>query len=566
MSIYMTDITANTIQEDPLPNTVRSYRQEIAPSISELLEFKKTIHFIVQLPSRILGSSSAKNVPDVYTNGAMITYAHDAFTNGEYFNTQSIDAGIVSLDSQYTFNYTHFFGTALTISSFNITSLQGVTIVSPAEGDTVYPYQSVPLIINIAGQGLFKLAAEIEIELSNGHTSSIFLQAVRSPYSWLFHAQWRDGLSYTRRFLTAVATSDNGTEFRKTLRHTPIRECEIPLTVTDVTQAYFSQILMKGMVSDSQSIPIYTDPSPVQATSLINTFKIYCETTLYRFQEGAYAAVVSPSLLGTTEYEMVEIASIDTDGLTLSYALGRTYPIGSVVYPLEECAIRPDGISFTAETRSIGEITLTATSKYGNTVLENPEYVPTIYNGCAVYPFVSNWGTGTEVQIVSGALLEDSGRGQKNYAGNTKAYSTWDVVTLFKTREEYWEALGFFNYIKGRGKKIFLEYPMDWLPLASVITDSSFWLSDDTFGLDIEGNIKYLFVSNGTEKEVVTIEDIYTSGSGGAVIDTTTPTISGITSIAQAIPVRLSEDDVVETWMTTGIVEISFSVVELPEV
>jgi len=141
----------------------------------------------------------------------------------------------------------------------------------------------------------------------------------------------------------------------------------------------------------------------------------------------------------------------------------------------------------------------------------------------------------------------------------------WNVTSFFTTRDEYWAALGFFNYLKGRGKPFFMAHPIDWLPLDNAINNHTFALTEDTFGPDIEGSLKYLYVSNGTDSEIVTVSDIYTSGAQGAVIETTTPSISTVTAIAQAVPVRLDSDEIVESWLTDGCVEIKFKVKELPE-
>jgi len=119
--------------------------------------------------------------------------------------------------------------------------------------------------------------------------------------------------------------------------------------------------------------------------------------------------------------------------------------------------------------------------------------------------------------------------------------------------------------LKGRGKPFFMAHPIDWLPLDNVIDNHTFALTEDTFGPDIDGTLKYLYVSNGTTSEIVKVENIYTSGIKGAVIETTTPSITTVTAIAQAVPVRLDSDEIVESWLTDGCVEIKFKVKELPE-
>jgi len=555
MALYSVNEAKKSIQDDPLFSW--AYRFRTIPNLVRLPAYvRQQFVPLVDITPRLFSKSGTPST-DAYSNGAMAT------KDLVYFNAKTLDSGIVSVEQVYNFKLCSFFAETQTIADIFVTPSQSVRVTTPVVGAIMKQHTSIPMSITIDEEGSAKIDADIIFTLSNGHRITFRVVAIRTPLGWLFTAQWKDGLEYTRRFLTSVESSDTGAEFRKILRNTPIREAVIPLVVDGVSQQYFAQLTLKATAETEQLIPIYSDEAVVTAPCVKTTYRVYCPTSTYRFKVSGFAVICKKSAIGTPLYELIQITTIHADGLTLRYPLGENYVKGDAVYPLEECVIRPDGLSLRAMTDRVSEATITATSKANSVSLENPTYSPSTYLGIPIYPFRTNWIDGTDIDIVSAAILEDSGRGHKNYMPNSRAYSTWNVSSFFSSRADYWKALGFFNYLRGRGKPFFMAYPLDWLPFESALDNHTFKLTDETFGLHIEDKIKYLYLSNGVTSEIVTVTDIYTSGTGGAVIVTTVPAITGVTSIAQAVPVRLSSDEITETWLTDGCVEIKFDVMEL---
>lgn len=559
MTIYASPEAVKSLQDDPL--VLLAYSFDNTGRLADQPDAVEKLSFIKDKLYRLFNTPEAVAFTG-YDEGLILTEGE----NNSYFIEYTLEPGIISISKDFSFYVTSLFDEDVTIDAFNVTAGDGVTVTSPSTGVTLYKNTSQEIVVNIEDQGKSIIDTTVEIVLSNGHSTTFYIQAIRTPLGWLFSVQWRDGLEYTRRFLTSVIESDSGAEYRKVLRQTPVREISIPVTVNGVTEQYFAQILLRNFTQSDQLIPVYQDKTSVTAPASAGDFTVYCDTTTHRFFAGGFASICKPGTVGGTfDFELLEIEEVFADRFTIVYQLGDDYTTAAFVYPMEEVVINPDGQTIEAFTDEVGHATINAVSKLTSTGLENPSYTPSTYDGEAVYPFRTNWVSGTAVQVTSQAMLEDSGRGQKAYAGYGRDYSMFDVTSFFATRDEYWEAIGFFNHLKGRGKPFFMAHPLNWLPLEQVIADDAFQLTDATFSLDLKNKLKYLYVSNGTQSQIVTVTDIYTSGTGETIVETTTPTISGITSITQALLVRLQNDDVSESWLTDGCVEVKFSVRELPE-
>ena len=95
-----------------------------------------------------------------------------------------------------------------------------------------------------------------------------------------------------------------------------------------------------------------------------------------------------------------------------------------------------------------------------------------------------------------GGDASDSGRG---VLVNTKGvpYITQTATAICLTKEECWDAIGFFNYIQGRGKPFWMKSPLDFLSVTGTSGNTKFSIDNINTVEDMD-YLTYVWVEDST--------------------------------------------------------------------
>jgi len=155
--------------------------------------------------------------------------------------------------------------------------------------------------------------------------------------------------------------------------------------------------------------------------------------------------------------------------------------------------------------------------------------------------------------------ITPSGRGRMWYLQGDNTRTSLGVLVTAISREEYWDLLGFFNYMKGRGRAFWMREYSKVLP---IIAEGAGFIT--VFGLDLSDweEIRYLWLEDASGvSDVVDVTSVTEVVDGFRITHTSTAITPS--RYHQALKVRLDSDEIEEKWFTNTVVDISFQVTEL---
>lgn len=328
---------------------------------------------------------------------------------------------------------------------------------------------------------------------------------------WTIRPNWAQGVLERLEWLTDVLASDTGVEQRRAVRLSPRRSFEITVNPTRADRAYLDLVLHR-LGSAEWLFPLWHDqavltaaaqpvvPNPpnapvVQPLAFDNTFR--------EFRDGDYAILYR----STFEWEVVEIASQDDNGLKLTQPLDTAWPRGTQVYPLRRATVQAD-TALKALTSRVGESVLLFQLNEANDYAEGVGDAMVLYDGSPLLTIEPNR---SQTIDLTHTRLYDEADGELGLR-----YRTDDAGRAFQVQSHNWMIQGreahsafrsFLYTLRGRQRMV-------WLPSFNddvMLTDGA--EATDQF-VDIE-NIGMSYVGGGspvpgrarlwTGKEVVRI-------------------------------------------------------------
>lgn len=450
-----------------------------------------------------------------------------------------------------------------TITSVSVTAGQGITILSPADGVPIAPQQELDLELSISRDGPAILQATVSFQLGSD-VYSFYLSGVRVKTTYFLDMDWSGGTTTIRRFLTSVYKAGTGAETRKAQRHVPIREISTPIVYHSKETAIQARTTADVCTKYDYATPLYMDRSEVTAASTVA--KVFCQIDHRRFSVDKLAVVIHKREdTGTREYfDIIRITAVEADGIVAATPLEFSYGIGDIVYPLTVCTPCFDGIEHEVLTDGVGMLEVTSVEKYGiGQALENETYTPNLVRGIPVYPYEINYGDSVGGGYTASGNSADSGRGQA-YHAIAAPVVTYSASSVFFNKAEWWDAVGFFNYVKGRYRKFWYTEKLDMYRIKSAASVDFIEIETDVLALDMD-YIVYLLLTDAVGNEQIVEVSDRTEITDGVRLDTETRTIGEPVDIRLAKLVRQGTDELEETWITDSVVQMSFDLMELPK-
>lgn len=153
-----------------------------------------------------------------------------------------------------------------------------------------------------------------------------------------FRPNWKEGVTESLIWLTTVLQSDTGAEQRRAMRISPGRQVEASFVLQGAERTFFD-LFMSRAGSEEMFIPLHWDIGRLGSARPAGAERLEFDTRWREFQEGGFAIIQGKDAL---TYEVVEIISIDDDGLDLAAPLAQPWPRGSKIMPLRRGRINPD--------------------------------------------------------------------------------------------------------------------------------------------------------------------------------------------------------------------------------
>lgn len=166
---------------------------------------------------------------------------------------------------------------------------------------------------------------------------------------WLPRPNWEDGVTETLEWLTDVMESESGAEQRRKLRRFPRRSIEAQFLRAD-NDRQIIDISLVAMGKNEILLPIFWDKQRVVIKASKGDLSVDgMFADRYEFQPGKLALLRRAD---TFDYEVIAIAAVNEDSLTLAYELKKDWDCCAELFPLSRARLL-DSASVEAHTNRI---------------------------------------------------------------------------------------------------------------------------------------------------------------------------------------------------------------------
>ena len=389
---------------------------------------------------------------------------------------------------------------------------------------------------------------------------------------YLFLVQWADPVELATAFDTSVTQAQTLAEERKGLLSRPTRVGELSLVALKEREAWQLQMFITRYSQADSLVPLFADFTKI--TVAASGSVLTCDTTERRFFEGARVIIAElrnrPAL---ADFEVATIAAggVAAGALTLTGAVGRTYPVGSRVYPAIEARLSLGGSLEVVTDRDMTN-RLSWSEHIGASQL--PGLVPvgttpagfSSYAGDVIMHVTPDWSRHTTGprRIARGSR---AGRGVSVATWGARPLVAKSLGWQFLTRAAAFNVLRFFD---SRGGRL---HPF----LLPSFLDDFTTLALGTITVDVTPNGPVFDYAHTTHlaifmrDETLVVREIdsvarLSSSVDQITLDTALPSgllLADVRRVSACHRVRFDRDELRETWQTNQAVTMACPVVEV---
>lgn len=302
---------------------------------------------------------------------------------------------------------------------------------------------------------------------------------------WSIPPNWKGGVTERLSWLTNILGPKTGAEQRIALRLSPRREFQFTVNPIGRVRSFLDQWLHR--ITDERCLlPLWHDKNHLAETAGLGDTRVEFATEYTEFLEGGLAVLWADAFT----YEVVELTSIDADGIDFATPLTKVWPKGSIVYPLRRVWIDP-AVRFTALTSRVGDAAVSflvdGTNDYdpGDEVLEE-------YAGHPVVTLEPNRRDDLETQFERDMETFDSETGLvRRYDEIGRAFQTQFYNWTAYGRQQHHQLRQTLYRLKGRQKAF-------WMPSFNEDVTVARPLSPGQNALDIQ-RIGYAMLGGAVE-------------------------------------------------------------------
>lgn len=367
---------------------------------------------------------------------------------------------------------------------------------------------------------------------------------------------------------TDVIEARNGAETRRALREFPRRTLEYRALVTGAGAADL-EARSWAYGTSLWELPLWADQARLEADIVLGATAVPCETDLREFEEGGQAVLWA----AWDDFEVVDILSVASNGLTLEAGTAAAWEAGARVVPLVR-ARRSLSASITRVTAGVGDSGL-VWDQYDPVQL-TPAAAAVSYRGIEVLEDRPNRAEGMDLDLVRKAETIDPSTGLVTILDQTgRPRVTTMLSFLWRTRALVLAGRDFLFRRAGRRHAFWMP---TWQQDLEVVADIE--AADDTLvvrDIDVEGSFGVVPGRQDIRIDIAGLDPIYRrvtsvdAGAPGTEVLTLDAAIGVDAAVATVRRVswlslcRLASDTIEVSRATAGVAQAAFGVVTLDE-
>lgn len=162
---------------------------------------------------------------------------------------------------------------------------------------------------------------------------AVFSPEVENIAIWSIPPDWRTGATENLSWLSSVTESPLAVEQRMGLRLSPRQSFDFNFTVRRGNRTYFDLLTMRAGGSPIY-VPLWHEIEKLALPVIAGGTALVFPTNFTEFQTAKFAFLQGPTI---HDFELVEIQSYTSAGITLAAGLKNDWPQGAKIYPVKKC-------------------------------------------------------------------------------------------------------------------------------------------------------------------------------------------------------------------------------------
>lgn len=236
--------------------------------------------------------------------------------------------------------------------------------------------------------------------------------SANGPVVWPLLPNWKRGVEETLGFRTsATRPTLTGLVQKKKTRIAPRRGFRFEVHPYGDGRRLLETLRLRHGLREWH-MPVWPDRQSLAADLASGANAIPCATEGYDFAPGRFALLRAP-LLHTTQFEVVEIDTVEEDEVTLAGVTSQAWPAGSFLYPLRLARLVNDAGSATLLTDNVS--TLSVACEMSEPCDWPAHTFADEYRGLPVWEFRHNWRGGRELGFSRIPTIVDNSTGVPVY-------------------------------------------------------------------------------------------------------------------------------------------------------
>lgn len=258
----------------------------------------------------------------------------------DYYNRIHISLSLIALgnvvssQSRSVYIWNAWLTKSVTLQSLDATNAEGITVGQP---------EAPPLVYAILQERIYTIAAStagppvinstLNWEFGVDGTVSVNITGNRVT-AWTIGPDWGSQLTETFEYLTDLERSYDGTEVRTQIRSSPRRSWAYTAFAWYAGATFMDNALF-AWNKRIWALPVWTDMQPIGSEFASGQTVLPCITADLDFEAGQLAILISDP----QTYEVLQVLSVQTTGLTLKNGLSDDWVKGTKLYPMRKARL-----------------------------------------------------------------------------------------------------------------------------------------------------------------------------------------------------------------------------------
>lgn len=265
--------------------------------------------------------------PRVINGAELRSYAEDYYDRMHIRPTSIALGNLISSQTRTIAVWNAWRSKTVQLQALTEENADGITLTGAEPPQAFAPLQERDWTVSIDQSGPSLVDAIIHWTFADGETVQVTITGQRIV-AWMLTPDWSDGINETLAWLTDMQQAYDGSQLREPLREAPRRAWKFGLLASGDDRRILESALY-DWGARIWALPVWPDVTWLTGTIVAGSDTVAIDTRDLDYVVGGLAMLYHDA----RAWEVVEIANMTADQLTLSRPTSRSYGAGDRIYP-----------------------------------------------------------------------------------------------------------------------------------------------------------------------------------------------------------------------------------------